>query len=72
MTLAQQIALRIVEDEGREGRGNAGGFDLAADLLEIIAVEAALWTKRLDDAKRFSDVLCDAANELRAKARNIR
>lgn len=51
------------------GDSSPGAFNLAADLLAIVVNETSRHTKRFDDASRIPDLIYDAVNYLRAKAK---
>jgi hypothetical protein len=65
MSVIKKLVHRI-EDGGDT---SAGTWNLAADLIFIAAVEASRWTHRFDDAMRIPDMLSEAEQYLRRRAR---
>jgi len=64
MTMVQEIIRRLEH----YGYTSPGGFNLAADILELAAHESDNRTNRADDAMRIPDMIGDTARMLREMA----
>jgi len=69
MTQQLRLGLQLVDRQARYDN-SPGAWTTAADLIELSLREAERWTRRCDDAKRIPDMLWEACQDLRARAKD--